>query len=278
MAALATHSSLLLAVGLLDSSAAPARGCSGTHRRVPREPPDGPLGPVRRGVRHPCIPARHHRPRPRHGVQVPTMAQYAPASIRPQLGQARAGNPHRRRDRPGRHGHSGYRRVLRRPRPGTTRPRVEGPHGHGRRSRIHLRPRDILRVRVHGPIRHSRRRKRARDPQPTAKRNPKNAMKIVLVLPPYNYSQSVGNTNRKTQYGLLPPLGAGYLAAYIEQQGHAVVLVDAIAEQLDVSQTTETVAAHEPDAVGISSFTTLTPNTAYALAGALRARLPDVPL
>lgn len=103
-------------------------------------------------------------------------------------------------------------------------------------------------------------------------------MKIVFVLPPYDYSRSMGNTRKKAQIGLLPPLGVGYLAAYVEKHGHTAALVDAVAEQLDVEQATEAVAQLQPDAVGISSFTTLTPNDAYALARELRRRLPETPL
>lgn len=100
-------------------------------------------------------------------------------------------------------------------------------------------------------------------------------MRIVFALPPYDYSKSVGNTRKGTQIGLLPPLGVGYLAAFLEAHGHVVSLVDAIAEQLDVSRAAEAVVAQQPDLVGISSFTTLTPNTAYALAGELKTRLPE---
>jgi len=103
-------------------------------------------------------------------------------------------------------------------------------------------------------------------------------MKVVFVLPPYDYSKSINNTRKKVQIGLLPPLGVGCLASSLEAHGHEVALVDAIAERLSVDQTVQAVAAERPDVVGISSFTTLSPNTAYALAKGLRARLGAVPL
>jgi len=103
-------------------------------------------------------------------------------------------------------------------------------------------------------------------------------MKIVFVLPPYDYSKSVGNTRRNVQIGLLPPLGVGYLAAWLEQSGHHVVLVDAVAEQLDMEEAAEAVLAHAPDVVGISSFTTWTPSTAYALVKELKSRRAGVPI
>lgn len=99
-------------------------------------------------------------------------------------------------------------------------------------------------------------------------------MRVVFALPPYDYSRSIGNTRKRAQIGLLPPLGVGYLAAAVEQHGHEAFLVDAIAEQLNVPQTVEAIAVHRPDVIGISSFTTLTPNTAYALAAALKRLLP----
>jgi len=103
-------------------------------------------------------------------------------------------------------------------------------------------------------------------------------MKVVFVLPPYDYSRSVGNTRKKVQIGLLPPLGVGYLAAYLEARGHEAVLVDAIAEQLDVPEAAEAVARLNPGLVGISSFTTMGENTSYALAEAIKKRLPDTPI
>lgn len=103
-------------------------------------------------------------------------------------------------------------------------------------------------------------------------------MRIVFVLPPYDYSKSVGNTRRRVQIGLLPPLGVGYLASSLEAAGHEAVLVDAVAEQLDVVEAAEAVASHRPDIVGISSFTTLAPNSAYAVARAIKSRLPDTPM
>lgn len=103
-------------------------------------------------------------------------------------------------------------------------------------------------------------------------------MHVVFVLPPYNYSKSIGNRPRARQIGLLPPLGVGCLAALLEQHGHQASLVDAVAEQLDVESAADSVTSLNPEVVGISSFTTLTPNTAYAMAHALRQRLPDVPI
>ena len=103
-------------------------------------------------------------------------------------------------------------------------------------------------------------------------------MKVVFVLPPYDYSKSVGNTRKKAQIGLLPPLGVGYLASSIEAHGHTASLVDAVAEQLDVAEAANAVAARQPDVVGISSFTTLTPNDAYAIAKEVRTRLPETPI
>jgi anaerobic magnesium-protoporphyrin IX monomethyl ester cyclase len=103
-------------------------------------------------------------------------------------------------------------------------------------------------------------------------------MKIVLVLPPYDYTRSLGSRRKRKQIGLLPPLGAGYLSAWLEREGHEVALVDAVAEQFDVGKAVEAVLAREPDIIGISSFTTLRPNDAYPIAEALKQVRPDVPV
>lgn len=103
-------------------------------------------------------------------------------------------------------------------------------------------------------------------------------MNVVLVLPPYDYCRSVGSRRKRVQIGLLPPLGAGYLASSLRAAGHTAVLVDAVAEQLDVPQTADAVFAAAPDLIGISSFTTMRPNDAYALARELKRRRPEIPI
>ncbi|HOZ45396.1 MAG TPA: radical SAM protein [Candidatus Hydrogenedentes bacterium] len=103
-------------------------------------------------------------------------------------------------------------------------------------------------------------------------------MKIVFVLPPYDYSRSVGSTRKKTQIGLLPPLGVGYLAAALEAQGHEAALVDAVAEQIDTETAATAVLELRPDLIGVSSFTTLTPNDAYPIVRELKRRAPDIPV
>ncbi len=102
---------------------------------------------------------------------------------------------------------------------------------------------------------------------------------IVFVMPPYPYSQSIGNQGGKKQIGLMPPLGVGYLTAYLEQTGrYRCSFVDAVAERLTVSETAKRIIDLKPDAIGISSFTTFLLNSAYELATELKHALPTTPL
>lgn len=104
------------------------------------------------------------------------------------------------------------------------------------------------------------------------------SVKIVLVIPPFDFARSVRNVRRSGKSGILPPLGVGYLAASLEEHGHVVSFVDSMAERFDVEQAVAAVEAHGPELVGISALTTLNVGNTYALASALRKRLGNIPL
>ncbi len=102
---------------------------------------------------------------------------------------------------------------------------------------------------------------------------------IVFVMPPYPYSRSIGNREGNRQIGLMPPLGIGYLTAYLEQTGkYHCSFVDSVAERLTTEETVEKVLRLKPDIIGISSFTTFLLNTAYELATRLKQESPNTPL
>ena len=103
-------------------------------------------------------------------------------------------------------------------------------------------------------------------------------MKVVLVIPPFDFAKSVRNVRRRTKSGILPPLGVGYLAACLEERGHSAALVDAMAEHLDIPGTVQAVAAHRPDLVGVSASTTLNVANTFETAKGLRAKLGDTPI
>ncbi len=102
---------------------------------------------------------------------------------------------------------------------------------------------------------------------------------VVFVMPPYPYSRSIGQQEGKRQIGLMPPLGVGYLTAYLEQTGvYQCSFVDAVAERLSIEETVSKVLSLKPDIIGISSFTTFLLNSAYELAKKLKQENTSIPL
>lgn len=73
---------------------------------------------------------------------------------------------------------------------------------------------------------------------------PKNK-KIVLVIPPYKESKK----------GHLPLLSIGYIAAYLEQGGYEVKIIDAIALNIGEEETVDLILKENSDAVGITTVT-----------------------
>jgi anaerobic magnesium-protoporphyrin IX monomethyl ester cyclase len=92
-------------------------------------------------------------------------------------------------------------------------------------------------------------------------------MHIVLVSPPYSLAVT----------GKIPPLNVGYLAAAVESRGHSAGFIDAPALELDIVGTVVEIRARKPDIVGITCLTT-TAKTAYALAEAIKAADPKLPV
>ena len=68
-------------------------------------------------------------------------------------------------------------------------------------------------------------------------------MKIVLVRPKY------------TAHIITPPLGLGYLASSLKQNGIKVKLIDALKESLEQPELVEKILRLRPDAVGITCLT-----------------------
>lgn len=104
-------------------------------------------------------------------------------------------------------------------------------------------------------------------------------IKIVFVMPPYPFARTIGSKQTKKLIGLLPPLGVGYLSSFLEKNGpYTCNFVDAIAEQIDEDKTIEKISELKPDLIGISSFTTFIPNSAYSLVKKLKQNLKNVPV
>ncbi len=101
-------------------------------------------------------------------------------------------------------------------------------------------------------------------------------MKVVLILPPFNVSNSWGSARRMKE-GVLPALGVGYLGAELQARGQAVSLIDAPALELDAQSAAAAVLQEEPGVVGISCLS-VRAHAAYALAQELKARAPELPV
>ena len=101
-------------------------------------------------------------------------------------------------------------------------------------------------------------------------------MRVVLALPPFNLSGSYGGAGIGRR-GFLPPLGVGYLAAFIEPRGHQVSFIDGPLMGFDIGAAAEAILAQKPDVIGISCLTKLAP-AGYALADALKARARHIPI
>lgn len=100
-------------------------------------------------------------------------------------------------------------------------------------------------------------------------------MKILLISPPSEFLKQAYGVKRKVSFGHAPPLGIGYIAAYLEADGHEVRLLDASARSLTIEQTLEEIEAFAPRLVGLSVLTNYA-NSARELSIAIKAKFPDV--
>ena len=103
-------------------------------------------------------------------------------------------------------------------------------------------------------------------------------MKTLLIIPPVSHHHSLNTSHGKhARRGLLPPLGAGYIAAVLLQAGHQAKIIDAQVLGLSVDEILREVDAYRPDVLGIS-FLTPQENSAYDLIRRLKQRFKDIPV
>ena len=104
-------------------------------------------------------------------------------------------------------------------------------------------------------------------------------MRVTLVNPPLDTVLAHGHVSPVTAYLFYnsAPLGLLYIAAVLEQNGHAVTAIDAAAERLDVAGTVRRIDASQPDVVGIGS-TTVVFETTKLLSTACKEAMPSVPI
>jgi len=100
-------------------------------------------------------------------------------------------------------------------------------------------------------------------------------MRIALINPPVLSSERIAPVIRTLFYNS-PPLGIGYLGAFLEANGHQVRLMDAAVECLSYSAVVRRLREFEPELVGVTS-TTVSIASATGLAAVLQRAL-QVPI
>ena len=70
-------------------------------------------------------------------------------------------------------------------------------------------------------------------------------MRILLLVP-----------IREKSFWVMPPLGLGYIASALLKRGHEVIILDAHAIKLDIQSLIKRINDINPDALGISMFST----------------------
>jgi len=100
-------------------------------------------------------------------------------------------------------------------------------------------------------------------------------MRALLIHPPNNFIRQGYGVKRKVSFGHAPPLGIGYIAAYLERDGHEVQILDACAMELNIEQTVERVQQYRPDLVGITVLTNYA-DRAKELSESIKKRMPHV--
>ncbi len=104
-------------------------------------------------------------------------------------------------------------------------------------------------------------------------------MRVILINPPLDSVLRDGHVSPVTSFLFYnsAPLGLLYLAGMLEHNGIEVMVIDAAAEQLDITTTTERVRNWNPDIIGIGA-TTVIFEGAKELATSLKCALPEIPV
>jgi len=95
--------------------------------------------------------------------------------------------------------------------------------------------------------------------------------RVSLVAPPVNFLAELYGFRSRKAYRNQLPLGIGYLASMLIQNGFQVDLLDASAENLEIDQTVNRILALKPDIIGITAIT-FEAKAAFHLAETLRNR------
>jgi radical SAM superfamily enzyme YgiQ (UPF0313 family) len=102
-------------------------------------------------------------------------------------------------------------------------------------------------------------------------------MKILLITPPIFKNNSSQIWTNRIRRGFLPPLGIGYLAAVLIQDGHMVKIIDSQGMGYDVGKVISGVRSYGPDALGVS-FLTPQEDDAYKIISEIKKYFKDIPV
>jgi radical SAM superfamily enzyme YgiQ (UPF0313 family) len=80
-------------------------------------------------------------------------------------------------------------------------------------------------------------------------------MDLLLIYPPISVEERYARKVGKKAGGNLPPLGIASLAAYLNERGFDVGLLDGVVSEMSIQQVLDYIQDKQPKAVGISSIT-----------------------
>jgi len=102
-------------------------------------------------------------------------------------------------------------------------------------------------------------------------------MKILLITPPLFKNNNKRIWANRIKRGFLPPLGIGYLAAVLIQDGHMVKIIDSQVMGYDIGKVITGIKSYAPDLLGIS-FLTPQEGDAYKLIRQAKEHFKDIPV
>jgi len=102
-------------------------------------------------------------------------------------------------------------------------------------------------------------------------------MKILLITPPFFKSNNKQIRMNRVRRGFLPPLGIGYLAAVLIQNGHMVKIIDSQVMGYDASKVIAEIGRYGPDVLGVS-FLTPQEDDAYRVIWEAKKYFKDIPV
>lgn len=80
-------------------------------------------------------------------------------------------------------------------------------------------------------------------------------MKVILIQPNTNFHEQAYGVKQKVRFGHAPPLSLGYIASYLEKDGHEALILDACATDLSPDKTIERIKDFRPDVAGLTVLT-----------------------